>query len=635
MTITTGWAAAQPSKPDLEDVIAAIEDRITAESDGKIYFRCVLHDDFNASGVLSYGYDSLDPRRYSIRCYGCDGDETEWFGDFLRFMNGEDVEDSWSSKSSGQTFIAERHEVSRKVLARYSYVDDSGRPIATKIRYQVKLLDPENPQGPWIYAKAFSWDMQQSVTGHKAPLYRLDDVAWARKHEMPIYFVEGEKDADTMHNLGHCATTSPNGARADLTEAHVASLTGIDVVIIADNDSAGRAHARHVYERIQPVATSVKLLVPRLLKDVTEIYEAGLDLFGELEPLELIEEDLVSHKYRPHLNPLAMNFDDVKPKYFLDLHGRPMFYPGLTHAIVGPPGTFKSWLLLKVALNCNARYWDFENGLAALATRLRMLGASAERTGFFDTPRSKDEVRERIAEYVESNIEMLCIDGFAGIAGIFGVDINDNSAVNGLLQETVKPLKDAGIALAYLDHTPKTGRDEYGIGAQVKKADADVMMVIRPSDGTSAMEFFVRKDRHHQLTSRCTGTAPKEYYGHLEISATRTSFDIAIRGSVVAYVDGVFTPSQTAVDRLRTWEIVQRMPGCSYAALEAELGGNKAAGRANRKWLVEHGNLTATDLGSGRGFALTVAKPYEIDWRTAEADDLECQIDPQDFLRST
>lgn len=54
--------------------------------------------------------------------------------------------------------------------------------------------------------------------------------------------VEGEKDTDGLIQRGLLATTNPRGARkwnADYSRC----LTERDVVILPDNDSAGKAHA--------------------------------------------------------------------------------------------------------------------------------------------------------------------------------------------------------------------------------------------------------------------------------------------------------------------------------------------------------------------------------------------------------
>ena len=46
----------------------------------------------------------------------------------------------------------------------------------------------------------------------KTPLYRRDLLRKARTDNLPVYLVEGEKDADTLIYAGYIATTAPQGA---------------------------------------------------------------------------------------------------------------------------------------------------------------------------------------------------------------------------------------------------------------------------------------------------------------------------------------------------------------------------------------------------------------------------------------
>src|SRR3546814_17268153 len=62
-----------------------------------------------------------------------------------------------------------------------------------------------------------------------------------------VWLFEGEKDADRAVADGKCGTTSPMGAGKWRTE-YGHALRGARVTIVADNDDAGRRHAREVFE---------------------------------------------------------------------------------------------------------------------------------------------------------------------------------------------------------------------------------------------------------------------------------------------------------------------------------------------------------------------------------------------------
>jgi hypothetical protein len=74
-----------------------------------------------------------------------------------------------------------------------------------------------------------------------------------------IYFVEGEKDVEAMQQWNLTATTNPMGANkfhGDL----LPYFKGADVVVIADNDKAGKEHIELVAFKLGSVARRVRLL---------------------------------------------------------------------------------------------------------------------------------------------------------------------------------------------------------------------------------------------------------------------------------------------------------------------------------------------------------------------------------------
>lgn len=107
-------------------------------------------------------------------------------------------------------------------------------------------------------------------------LYRLPEVAEAVRQGKPIWLVEGEKDVDTLVDLGFEATTMPNGAGSWL-DIHTETLAGAQVFIIADNDEVGRKHANHVVKELRAAGCTVHPCLPADgYKDVTDMVDAGL-----------------------------------------------------------------------------------------------------------------------------------------------------------------------------------------------------------------------------------------------------------------------------------------------------------------------------------------------------------------------
>ena len=75
-----------------------------------------------------------------------------------------------------------------------------------------------------------------------------------------MYFVEGEKDADTLAKIGFVATTASEGAAAKWDSGLTPFFKDRHVVILPDADRPGRAHAQKVAKAIYGVAASVRIL---------------------------------------------------------------------------------------------------------------------------------------------------------------------------------------------------------------------------------------------------------------------------------------------------------------------------------------------------------------------------------------
>jgi hypothetical protein len=98
------------------------------------------------------------------------------------------------------------------------------------------------------------------------PLYRLGDVLNGANVLKRVYVVEGEKAADAGHAIGLITTTSAGGAAA----AHLSdwsTLAGRDIVLLPDNDDAGRKYAAAVIAqliRLTPLPTIRQVRLPDL-----------------------------------------------------------------------------------------------------------------------------------------------------------------------------------------------------------------------------------------------------------------------------------------------------------------------------------------------------------------------------------
>lgn len=174
------------------------------------------------------------------------------------------------------------------LIATYDYRDAEGNLLFQKQRFideqgkktfRQRRLDKET--GEWSY----------QLGEVPRVLYRLPEVAAAVAQGKPIWVVEGEKDADTLVELGFEATTMPNGAGTWL-DIHTETLAGAEVFIIADNDEVGRKHANQVVKELKDAGCTVRPCLPAEgYKDITDMVDAGLTTKNLVNLFEDAEDD--------------------------------------------------------------------------------------------------------------------------------------------------------------------------------------------------------------------------------------------------------------------------------------------------------------------------------------------------------
>lgn len=167
-------------------------------------------------------------------------------------------------------------------VATYDYINESGELLFQKVRYLdengKKTFRQRRPKssGGWEY----------DLNGTPKILYNLPQVLRAKADKIPILVVEGEKDVDTLSQLGVVATTMPGGAGKWL-DIHTEALAGALVDVIADNDEVGREHASSVAAALAGAGCDVATFVCPNSKDITDHLRAG-GTMSELVPLESV-----------------------------------------------------------------------------------------------------------------------------------------------------------------------------------------------------------------------------------------------------------------------------------------------------------------------------------------------------------
>lgn len=161
--------------------------------------------------------------------------------------------------------------------ATYVYEDADKNPVMRVIRFKdevgAKTFRQQRYQnGEW------EWGTQDV----EKPLYRLPQVLERIANDEIVYVVEGEKDVHTLESLDRVATCNPGGAGAEGQDKwlpqHTQALAGGKIVIIADDDKPGYAHAAHVAAELRKVGARVKVFKPAQGKDISDHIGVGLSM---------------------------------------------------------------------------------------------------------------------------------------------------------------------------------------------------------------------------------------------------------------------------------------------------------------------------------------------------------------------
>jgi len=129
----------------------------------------------------------------------------------------------------------------------YSYFDTDGAEAYQACRLYPKSFRLRQPDGRGGYL--------YSVKDIEPLPYNLPAII--QNPDEPVFIVEGEKCADVLIEAGLVATTNHGGSGKWL-DTHSKHLAGRSVIVLPDNDQAGRTHADKVIASLWGVADRIK-----------------------------------------------------------------------------------------------------------------------------------------------------------------------------------------------------------------------------------------------------------------------------------------------------------------------------------------------------------------------------------------
>lgn len=291
--------------------------------------QCPAHEDRSASLSVGQGRDGA-----VVKCHvGCATDAVlEALGMSAADLFDEPIE-------SGPR---------RQVVAEYAYTGEDGRELFRKVRYE-----PKDFRQYRIVNGRQVW----SLGDVRRVLYRLPQVLEAARSGRVIYLAEGEKDVHAIEAAGAVATCNFDGAakagqRPKWRPEYGDALKGADVVVVADRDEAGRAHAAAILADLGGKARSVRVVEAAEGKDAADHLGAGYGL-GDFAPVELSAPDMGS---AAEAGPVAERLGQLRAALLdsaaLDAVPPPeavidgLLYRNGVAWLYGKPGTYKSIIAL-------------------------------------------------------------------------------------------------------------------------------------------------------------------------------------------------------------------------------------------------------------------------------------------------
>lgn len=311
--------------------------------------RCPFHGDRTASLSLNLAKGGV------WNCHACNIGGGIF--DFEKRMFGEvrDNEQLWESiyKLTGAT---PTHDYAQRklglVVASYDYHDPVGKLLFQKQRHDPKMFTQRAPKGTsWTY----------SLAGVRRVLYRLPELMAAQL----AFVCEGEKDADNLTKAtggkvevkpGQCVTAAAtcnfDGA-GKWKDEYSPFFAGRRVVVLPDNDDAGRAHALDVARSVGKYAEWVRVVaLPGLPEkgDVSNWLQSHTiaELMAEVLKAPLFKEATAEIEEKPFFTSPAM----ILP---LGSGGVEWILPGIIHRgakglFVAQPKAGKTMVALDLAV---------------------------------------------------------------------------------------------------------------------------------------------------------------------------------------------------------------------------------------------------------------------------------------------
>ena len=557
--------------------------------------KCPAHEDGHASLSITRGND-----RVLLKCHaGCDIDKI--IGELK--IKREDLFDEALPMGDDESWMPCGHGLARE----YRYLDEGGGLLFVVARCTQKCFAQWRPD-----IRERSGRRWKLGDVRRVP-YRLPELITAVAEKRTVYIVEGEKDVETLRGAGLAATSSPHGAGKWRAE-FASYLHGASVVVVADRDQPGRAHAATVEASLRGVARDVTVVTPPPdygdHADVTDVIGNG----GTVADLVRVGDESVNveperetpvQRLRRQLVTAAQLDSLPEPEPLI----AGVLYRNSLAWLYGAPGSTKSFLALDAAgcVGVGESWHSYQvptvgpvlylvaEGVSGIKARVRAWEQSYRRpmTGVHFLPTAVQAFNAgEWHGFIElaASLEplMVVIDTQARIT----VGLEENSAKDmGLFVQRLDDLRVAtGACILTIHHTGRGGEHMRG----------SISL-----DGAATTIIKVTKDEEG-VTVTCDKQKDAEEFDDFALRMVPTGDSI-----VLARSDGRTPVMINATDKiwLRAWWDARRDDPCSISALTEVTKCPRSTLWRKLMILVDAGTVQRTGAPSRPLYAL-VSEPF-------------------------
>ena len=255
---------------------------------------CPAHYDDKAS--LSVSYNPAEDK-IALHCHaGCST------ADILAEI-GKTWKDVQPTKEEEQKPL-QKWQINLK--AEYRYTDIDGNYLYSKLRYEGDGIEGKQIR----YGRIVDGQYTSGKGNIKGELYNIRAIRDAVAKNKTVFYVEGEKDVETLKGLGLIAVTA--GGTGDWKSSFAKYFIGVhDLVIIADNDTPGEDLADNVSRDLRSVVFKQRIIKPSQFRhgDVTDYItqEKGTreSLLQLVKSADVINANWVDHKGKVNVGLLS------------------------------------------------------------------------------------------------------------------------------------------------------------------------------------------------------------------------------------------------------------------------------------------------------------------------------------------